>query len=66
MAVQCENAGKLIARAPMSVFERYLTLWVFICILVGIGAGQLFPGIFRVSGAWRWRRSTFLWASSSG
>jgi len=30
--------------APMSVFERYLTLWVFLCILAGIGLGQLFPG----------------------
>jgi ACR3 family arsenite transporter len=26
----------------MNVFERYLTVWVFICILVGIAAGQLF------------------------
>jgi len=29
--------------APLSVFERYLTLWVAICIVVGIGLGQLFP-----------------------
>src|SRR5512136_1900074 len=29
--------------APMSVFERYLTLWVFVCIVVGVAAGQLFP-----------------------
>jgi len=32
------------APAPMSVFERYLTLWVFICIVVGIVLGQLLPG----------------------
>lgn len=30
--------------APMSVFERYLTLWVFLCIVAGIVLGQLFPG----------------------
>ena len=24
------------AAAPMSVFERYLTVWVFLCIVVGI------------------------------
>jgi ACR3 family arsenite transporter len=30
--------------APMSVFERYLTVWVFLCIVVGIGLGQLLPG----------------------
>jgi ACR3 family arsenite transporter len=34
----------------MSVFERYLTLWVFICIVVGIAAGQLFPAVFQAVG----------------
>ena len=32
--------------APMSVFERYLSVWVFLCILCGIGLGQFFPSIF--------------------
>jgi len=27
-------------------FERYLTLWVALCILVGIGLGQALPGLF--------------------
>ena len=27
----------------MSLFERYLTLWVFLCIVVGIAVGQLLP-----------------------
>ena len=31
------------AAAPLSIFERYLTLWVAICIVIGIGLGQLFP-----------------------
>ena len=30
----------------MSLFERYLTLWVFLCILAGIALGQLLPGLF--------------------
>jgi ACR3 family arsenite transporter len=34
----------------MSVFERYLTLWVALCIVVGIGAGSLFPGVFQAIG----------------
>ena len=34
----------------MSVFERFLTLWVALCILAGIGLGQLFPGIFQMVG----------------
>ena len=25
----------------MSIFERYLTLWVFLCIIVGVVLGQL-------------------------
>ncbi len=32
------------APAPMSVFERYLTVWVFLCIVAGISLGQLLPG----------------------
>jgi ACR3 family arsenite transporter len=32
------------AVAPLNFFERYLTLWVALCIVVGIGLGQLFPG----------------------
>ena len=35
----------------MNVFERYLTLWVFICIVVGIALGQLFPGVFQAIGS---------------
>lgn len=35
----------------MSDFERYLTLWVAICIVVGIAAGQFFPGFFQGLGA---------------
>ncbi len=30
----------------MSIFERFLTLWVFLCIIAGIALGQMMPGIF--------------------
>jgi ACR3 family arsenite transporter len=30
--------------AAMSVFERYLTVWVALCIVAGIAIGQLLPG----------------------
>ena len=36
---------------PMPLFERYLTLWVALCIVVGIGLGQLFPSAFRAIGS---------------
>lgn len=34
----------------MTVFERYLTIWVFLCILIGIALGQFLPGLFQVIG----------------
>lgn len=40
------------AKAPsMGLFERYLTLWVALCIVVGIVLGQAVPGVFRLIGA---------------
>ena len=35
----------------MSAFERYLTLWVAACIVLGVVLGQLFPGLFQHIGA---------------
>ena len=35
----------------MSLFERYLTVWVFLCIVVGITLGQAFPEAFRLVGS---------------
>ena len=37
----------------MSVFERFLTLWVFLCIVAGIVVGRAFPGAFEAIGALR-------------
>lgn len=34
----------------MNVFERFLTLWVFLCIVIGIALGQFFPGVFQAVG----------------
>jgi len=31
----------------VSIFERYLTLWVAICIVAGIAAGHFLPGLFQ-------------------
>ncbi len=35
----------------MSTFERYLTLWVALCIVAGIALGHLLPGVFHAIGA---------------
>src|SRR5271168_4556175 len=39
-------------KAPsMGTFERYLTLLVALCIIVGIALGQVLPGVFHVLGS---------------
>ena len=50
MSAQCEATLKAAAGVPMSVFERYLSVWVFLCILAGVGLGQLAPGVFQAIG----------------
>ena len=35
----------------MSTFERYLTLWVALCIIVGIALGHFFPTVFHGIGS---------------
>ncbi|GHC71165.1 ACR3 family arsenite efflux transporter [Limoniibacter endophyticus] len=35
----------------MSIFERYLTLWVALCIVTGISLGHFIPGLFQLVGA---------------
>ena len=49
-AVQSETSAQRAGGAPMSVFERYLTVWVFLCIVAGIMAGQVAPGLFQAIG----------------
>lgn len=39
-----------MATAGMSVFERYLTVWVALCIVAGIALGHLFPTVFQAVG----------------
>lgn len=50
MSNPCEVAVKQATGAPMSLFERWLTLWVFLCIVAGIVLGQLLPGVFQAVG----------------
>ncbi|MEX8194933.1 ACR3 family arsenite efflux transporter [Comamonas guangdongensis] len=52
MHQSCEVAASADPRrSAMGVFERYLTLWVFLCIVAGIVLGHLFPGLFQAVGA---------------
>ena len=36
----------------MNFFERYLTAWVALCIVVGIALGQWMPDVFETIGRW--------------
>lgn len=47
MSAQCEITAKQAAGASMGLFERYLTVWVLLCIVVGIALGSLFPDLFQ-------------------
>lgn len=38
------------ASAPLNLFERYLTVWVLLCIVVGIALGQWLPKAFQLIG----------------
>lgn len=38
------------APPAMGLFERWLTLWVLICILAGIGLGRMSPSVFETLG----------------
>jgi ACR3 family arsenite transporter len=44
------TTSKTETPAAMNVFERYLTVWVFLCIVVGIALGQFSPAVFQAIG----------------
>ena len=50
MSAQCEVTAKQAAGSPMSLFERYLTVWVGLCIVTGIALGHWFPLPFQAIG----------------
>lgn len=43
--------NNITSNPAMGRFERYLTIWVALCILAGIALGQLFPAAFQAIGA---------------
>ena len=50
MSAQCETTAKRSAGAGMGLFERYLTVWVFLCIGAGILLGHLLSELFQAVG----------------
>jgi len=56
MSTQCEVTARRATGASMSIFERYLTVWVFVCIVAGIVVGQVFPGLSQAVGRMEFAR----------
>jgi ACR3 family arsenite transporter len=50
MSAQCEVTARRATGAPMNLFERWLTLWVALCIVVGVLLGQFFATPFQALG----------------
>jgi ACR3 family arsenite transporter len=50
MSVQCETTREQTTGSPLGFFERYLTVWVFLCIGAGIVLGHLFTPAFQAIG----------------
>ena len=51
MSDTASTAGTSPAVKPtMNVFERFLTFWVALCIIVGIALGQMLPRVFHTLG----------------
>jgi ACR3 family arsenite transporter len=50
MSTLCEPVNQKPTAPALGVFERYLTAWVFLCILTGITLGHFLPGPFQVIG----------------
>ncbi|HLW34497.1 MAG TPA: hypothetical protein VKS98_02455 [Chthoniobacterales bacterium] len=47
---KCETDAIPRKRKRLDFFERYLTLWVFACMIVGVGLGTIFPAATRAVG----------------
>jgi len=50
MSLECETTNHQETLTGLGFFEKFLTLWVFLCIVAGIALGNFFPGFFQVIG----------------
>ena len=45
------DAPPQLEELKLSLFERYLTVWVALCIIAGVVLGHFLPGVFHTIGA---------------
>ena len=46
--------------SPIGFFERYLSLWVALCIAAGVGLGSALPGLFRTLASFEYGSVNFI------
>ena len=46
MTTRADTTPTSDSNDPLGIFGRYLTLWVALCIILGIGLGNFFPSLF--------------------
>ncbi|SFA97576.1 arsenite transporter, ACR3 family [Collimonas sp. OK607] len=51
MSAQTKVIGQRAETVSLSIFERYLTIWVALCIVVGVLLGQAFPHAVKAIGS---------------
>jgi len=50
MSAQCEVTAKRAAGSPLGFFERYLSVWVALCVVAGVALGHWIPALFQTIG----------------
>lgn len=45
---------------PIGFFERYLSVWVALCIVAGVGLGSLLPGLFQTVASYEYGSVNFI------
>jgi arsenite transporter len=56
MTSQTLSSAALAPKLAIGVFERYLTVWVGLCIVAGVTIGQVLPGISHAVGSLEFAR----------
>lgn len=47
-------------KQPIGFFERYLSVWVALCIVAGVGLGSLFPRLFQTMAGYEYGSVNFI------
>ncbi len=57
-SVSADAASSKPIRKRLKFFERYLSLWVLVCMVVGVTLGRLLPGAAATLGQWQFSQGS--------